>query len=128
MSEFIFDDDTIIDKIKKDLKVRTDKELARLIGLSQQNFHNRKKKGSVLGEILVWAVKNKIHLSLFPVTTTAQQTQLAHDGLVEYEGTHRQISDDEYILLSTFRDIPEKEQKEMLREIHLVWAHSKGLM
>lgn len=50
------------------------------------------------------------------------------EAILSYQGKQISINQDEFLLLCTFRDLPETEQKEILREIHLVWAQSKGAL
>jgi hypothetical protein len=52
----------IINKLKKHKGFSTDKEIADLFGLSEQDFNNRKKRGTILPLILNWAVNESVDL------------------------------------------------------------------
>lgn len=52
----------ITNKLKEYKKFSTDKEIADLFGLSEQDFNNRKRRGSLLPLILNWALNEKVDL------------------------------------------------------------------
>jgi|GEM_PF-3559438 len=47
----------LIEKIKLEYSLSDDKEVANLIGISAQNFSAKKKKGTVVNDILCWAIE-----------------------------------------------------------------------
>jgi len=54
----------LIGKIKREYSIKDDKEVADLIGISAQNFSAKKKKGTVVNDILAWAIENNNDLNL----------------------------------------------------------------
>lgn len=60
MSSVKIDDlliEQVITRIKEEYRLRENKQVAELIGLSQQNFSKKKNKGTVLNDILEWSLK-----------------------------------------------------------------------
>jgi len=55
--------DTILTRFKFATGLKNDRDIADLIGISPQNFNNRKKRGTLLSPILEWAAKEKINTS-----------------------------------------------------------------
>jgi hypothetical protein len=55
--------DDIIEKIKSLKKISTDKELAELFEISAPDFSKRKRIGSLIPLIVLWAISNKIDLN-----------------------------------------------------------------
>lgn len=47
----------VVGRIKEEYRLKENKQLAELIGLSQQNFSKKKSKGTVLNDILEWSLK-----------------------------------------------------------------------
>lgn len=67
MSSKIINDlfiERLIERIKKENSLKEDKEVATLIGLSPQNFSTKKKKGTVVNDILGWALSENKNLDL----------------------------------------------------------------
>lgn len=52
---------------------------------------------------------------------------LIRESLAKYKGKEIELEPDEYILLCTFRDMPEDERKDFLAVAHDLWAKAKGL-
>ena len=60
MSSVKIDDlliEQVITRIKEEYRLKENKQVAELIGLSQQNFSKKKNKGTVLNDILEWSLK-----------------------------------------------------------------------
>lgn len=49
--------DQVVGRIKEEYRLKENKQVAELIGLSQQNFSKKKSKGTVLNDILEWSLK-----------------------------------------------------------------------
>lgn len=62
ISKLLIDD--LVRRIKQEHLIKDDKELADLIGLSAQNFSAKRKKGTVVNDILAWAILNNKDLNL----------------------------------------------------------------
>ena len=60
--------EAIIEKIKKEHSLRDNKDVAQLIGISAQNFSLKKKRGTLINDMLAWAIaKNQDLNYLFKI-------------------------------------------------------------
>ncbi len=53
----------ILQRAKKEAGVSTNKQLADLLGISENNFSNMKRRGTILTPLLEWAINRRVHLS-----------------------------------------------------------------
>jgi hypothetical protein len=58
----MFDIDKILGRIKKIKKIHKQKEIAKLFKLSDNDFSNRKKRGTLIPVIIEWAMKEKVSI------------------------------------------------------------------
>ena len=58
------DQKKIIIRLKQAQNIKHDKDLAKLLGLSQKNFNNRKQRGSLLEPLLDWVIHQRVDLNL----------------------------------------------------------------
>lgn len=56
--------DSIVGRIKQEYSLKGDNQVADLIGISAQNFSLKKRRGTVINDILLWAVYNNKDLNL----------------------------------------------------------------
>ncbi len=62
--------EAIIEKIKKKHSLRDNKDVAQLIGISAQNFSLKKKRGTLINDMLAWAIEKNQDLNyLFKITS-----------------------------------------------------------
>ena len=54
---------SIVDRAKRAAEVKTDKELAVIIGISKEDFGNRKKRGTILPLLVKWAANENVDLN-----------------------------------------------------------------
>lgn len=52
----------VIERIKKLEGKKEDKEIAKIFGLSNPDLNNRMKRGTLLPQIIIWAVNEKVNL------------------------------------------------------------------
>jgi len=91
----------ITSKLKEYKGFSTDKEIADLFGLSEQNFNNRKKRGTLLPLIFDWALNESVNLEwLFrevqEETNPADNIEVAEKGnayIKDTEGAGGKITD-----------------------------------
>ena len=55
--------ETIIEKIKKEHSLKDNKDVAQLIGISAQNFSLKKKRGTLINDMLAWAIEKNQDLN-----------------------------------------------------------------
>lgn len=53
----------IINRIKAFKALKKDKQVAVIIGLSEQNFNNKKKRNTLIPDIVEWAINNGVDLN-----------------------------------------------------------------
>ena len=74
--------ESIIEKIKKEYSLRDNKEVAQLIGISAQNFSLKKKRGTLINDMLAWAIEKNQDLNyLFKIISDKPQRQSEVDGM-----------------------------------------------
>ena len=71
-----------IERLKKYTKVRKDKDLAAILGLSPANFNNRKKIGTLLAPITEWAISDGVDLNWLLTGRESSEGEGAYSGKV----------------------------------------------
>jgi len=59
----LFDTEAVLDRIKKLYGISKDKDIASLLGLSPQDFSNRKKRESLVEPIVKWGINENVNFS-----------------------------------------------------------------
>lgn len=57
------DTEAVLDRIKQAKSLKNDREIAALLGLSPQDFSNRKKRGTLRPLLVEWAAKERLNVS-----------------------------------------------------------------
>lgn len=78
----------VIEKIMKIKGVSKDNEIAKALGISPQDFSNRKKRGTLLPVIVEWGLREKINLD-FLLSEPVEGVQIANgNGILQGHHIH----------------------------------------
>ena len=114
------DTDAILSRLKDALGTRKDSEIAQLLGISPQNFSNRKKRGSLAPIIAEWAASTNVNAAYIlhgegsntPHERPAHHQKRINSGIAEYAGKPLTLSAEERVLIAYLRKMdPETKQK-----------------
>ena len=97
----------IIKKIKEKANLRYEKEVAKELGLSDTDYNNRKKRGSLLELLVNYAIQRGWSLDWLLTgkeTATAQPPQLIVQETPHLKAFHRDFSMDQYIPVRLLKD------------------------
>ncbi len=120
-----------LDRIKEVKGLRNDKEIAPLLGLSAQNFSNRKKRGTLLSLIVDWAADEGFNAAYIlygegslrvdqpssddSIPSSVLTVVAAAQG--ESEAKSIELTREEVVLLSLFRQLSAERRHEKIIEI-----------
>lgn len=107
---------SIIEKIKVLKGLSNNEEVAKILGISPQNFSNRKKRDTLLPLILEWAIHENVNLEwLF----REEKGTLVADPSEGYSPKSRVVK----LIDKMLADMPEKDQRDVLK-----YAEEKKLL
>jgi len=61
-NEHLVDIDDIISRVRSYLKIKSDRQVAEVLGISKENFSNRKRRGSLMPLFIEWGIKEGVNL------------------------------------------------------------------
>ncbi len=135
----------VVERAKSVLKVTTDKEFSELLGISSADFGNRKKRGTLLPLIVVWAANENVDLNYLVTGKTIRASDFDPDPEIAslVEGARRVLTSGDPVAIEALeRNIKyydraitaekraedsEKEIKEMKEELERLKLENKRL-